>query len=55
MLSHKNLVATTLSVMEQLQGDVMAKDDIHVSYLPASHVFERLVQVTIYNIRDIYS
>ena len=30
--------------MTQLQNSVMTKDDVHISYLPASHIFERLVQ-----------
>lgn len=46
MLTHRNLVAATVSVMTQLGDSVMRKDDVHVSYLPASHIFERLVQTS---------
>ena len=45
MLTHKNLVVSVCAVNTQLGGDAIRTDDIHISYLPASHIFERLVQV----------
>ena len=47
MLTHRNLVSATVAVMTQLEGAVMTKEDVHMSYLPASHIFERLVQTAI--------
>ena len=44
MLSHRNLVAATVSINAQLQDSAMTQDDVHISYLPAAHIFERLVQ-----------
>jgi len=46
ILSHRNLVSSTIAVMRQTDGAVMMKDDVHISYLPASHIFERLLQTS---------
>lgn len=47
MLSHRNLVVAVGAVMTQLDGAKIRTSDIHISYLPASHIFERLVQTSV--------
>eukprot|EP01012_Entosiphon_sulcatum_P031550 TRINITY_DN39_c0_g1_i6.p1 TRINITY_DN39_c0_g1~~TRINITY_DN39_c0_g1_i6.p1 ORF type:complete len:693 (-),score=171.64 TRINITY_DN39_c0_g1_i6:680-2758(-) len=42
MLTHKNIVADLSAA--QVQGVRMTKDDVHLSYLPLPHMFERVVQ-----------
>ena len=42
MLLHKNLVADSSSAHTAELG--LTKDDVHLSYLPLAHIFERLVQ-----------
>ena len=47
MLSHKNINVAVTSVLTQLDEDTLRNTDIHISYLPATHIFERLVQSAI--------
>ena len=42
MMLHRNLVADSCSAHTAELG--LTKDDIHLSYLPLAHIFERLVQ-----------
>ena len=44
MLSHKNILSIAMSYQQAVQngaGVSIGKDDIHISYLPLAHVFER--------------
>lgn len=50
MLSHANLALSVNAVLIQLSEQKIRKDDVHISYLPASHIFERLVQTAIYKV-----
>ena len=47
MITHRNLVVAVSAVMTQLGDSKIRTSDIHISYLPASHIFERLVQTSI--------
>jgi long-chain acyl-CoA synthetase len=43
MLSHKNFIAQILSSRVTLADLVITPKDVHISYLPLAHVFERVV------------
>eukprot|EP00742_Colponemidia_sp_Colp-10_P000272 GILJ01000306.1.p1 GENE.GILJ01000306.1~~GILJ01000306.1.p1 ORF type:complete len:692 (-),score=129.63 GILJ01000306.1:157-2187(-) len=43
MLSHQCMIADVTGV--RLMGADIVSDDVHISYLPLAHMFERLVQV----------
>merc|ERR1712176_1555488 len=48
MLSHENLISDSAGLVVMGQkgyGVPVSKDDIHLSYLPLAHVFERAVQL----------
>eukprot|EP01129_Flabellula_baltica_P009117 TRINITY_DN366_c0_g1_i1.p1 TRINITY_DN366_c0_g1~~TRINITY_DN366_c0_g1_i1.p1 ORF type:complete len:645 (+),score=165.86 TRINITY_DN366_c0_g1_i1:1383-3317(+) len=45
LLSHKNFVSVVAGV--KLQGVDLYPDDVHISYLPLAHVFERIVLLTV--------
>ena len=44
MLSHKNIIADASGAM--ISGVQLNVEDVHISYLPLAHMFERIVQVT---------
>lgn len=46
LLTHRNLISDVASLQSLLQ---LTKDDVHLSYLPLPHVFERGVQVSLLN------
>jgi hypothetical protein len=46
MLSHGNIISMISSSVEL--GIKMKSDDIHISYLPLAHIFERAVQTILY-------
>ena len=46
VLTHANLVAGAAGVMKTFEGVLaITHEDVHVSYLPLAHMFERIVQV----------
>ena len=45
MLSHRNLTAATVSIIAQTGDSGVKQEDVHMSYLPATHIFERLMQL----------
>ncbi|XP_018115415.1 acyl-CoA synthetase long chain family member 1 protein L homeolog isoform X2 [Xenopus laevis] len=48
MLSHKNIVSNSAGFMKVTENALtMNANDIHVSYLPLAHMFERLVQCVV--------
>jgi long-chain acyl-CoA synthetase len=52
LISHGNLLAFLTGYQkmgEKKQVAVLNVTDIHISYLPLAHVFERIIQVTIFN------
>jgi len=46
MLSHGNLVSNTAGLLTMLRVEI-THDDVHISYLPLAHMFERLVQLLV--------
>jgi len=46
LLTHGNLIATTSGAM--FSGMVLNKNDVHLSYLPLAHMFERAIQCAIF-------
>lgn len=52
MLTHGNIIANLAGVYGAGQDSYlrMDKDDVHISYLPLAHVFERLVSAIIYQV-----
>jgi long-chain acyl-CoA synthetase len=47
MLTHRNMVANVAGVELQVPG-MLQSTDVHISYLPLAHVFERLVTNGLY-------
>jgi long-chain acyl-CoA synthetase len=48
MLSHKN-IASMIGVLEDKRDDIpFCKDDVHLSYLPLPHLFERAVYISLF-------
>ena len=43
MLSHGNIIADMSAAV--VAGLALSNDDVHLSYLPLAHMFERIVQV----------
>jgi long-chain acyl-CoA synthetase len=46
MLSHGNIVADYSAAIQA--GLHLTKEDVHLSYLPLAHMFERLVQAVLW-------
>ena len=46
MLTNSAMACTTYAVSLSLVGIDFTPDDVSISYLPASHVFERELQVS---------
>ena len=47
MLSHGNIISMISSSVEL--GINLRSDDVHISYLPLAHIFERAVQTILYS------
>ncbi|XP_020791130.1 long-chain-fatty-acid--CoA ligase 5 isoform X1 [Boleophthalmus pectinirostris] len=49
MLTHGNIASNTSSVIKILEGYfVIRQDDVSISYLPLAHMFERMIQVSMF-------
>ncbi|XP_037537041.1 long-chain-fatty-acid--CoA ligase 1 [Nematolebias whitei] len=49
MITHGNIASNTSSVIKILEGSfVITKEDVSISYLPLAHMFERMIQLTMY-------
>lgn len=49
MITHGNIASNTSSVIKVLEGYVEIRhDDVAISYLPLAHMFERMMQVTMF-------
>uniref|UniRef100_G3P9V3 Arachidonate--CoA ligase n=1 Tax=Gasterosteus aculeatus aculeatus TaxID=481459 RepID=G3P9V3_GASAC len=49
MITHGNIASNTSSVIKILEGSfVIQQDDVSISYLPLAHMFERMIQVTMF-------
>lgn len=45
MLTHGNILAFSGSIHALKDMYTFTKDDVHISYLPLAHVFERIIHV----------
>ena len=48
ILSHQNIVSACAGILQSQSGVQLSKRDVHLSYLPLSHIFERLVETAIW-------
>ncbi|XP_061906668.1 long-chain-fatty-acid--CoA ligase 1 isoform X1 [Entelurus aequoreus] len=49
MITHGNIASNTSSVIKILEGSfVIGQEDISISYLPLAHMFERMIQVSMF-------
>ncbi|KAM3868309.1 long-chain-fatty-acid--CoA ligase 1 [Diretmus argenteus] len=49
MITHGNIASNTSSVIKILEGSfVIHQDDVSISYLPLAHMFERMIQVSMF-------
>ncbi|XP_024130954.1 long-chain-fatty-acid--CoA ligase 1 [Oryzias melastigma] len=49
MITHGNIASNTSSVIKILEGCfVIHQDDVSISYLPLAHMFERMIQLTMF-------
>ncbi|XP_005808568.1 long-chain-fatty-acid--CoA ligase 1-like [Xiphophorus maculatus] len=49
MITHGNIASNTSSVIKILEGSfVIRQEDVSISYLPLAHMFERMIQLTMY-------
>ncbi|KAM4579142.1 long-chain-fatty-acid--CoA ligase 1 [Fundulus diaphanus] len=49
MITHGNIASNTSSVIKILEGSfVIQQEDVSISYLPLAHMFERMIQLTMY-------
>ncbi|KAM9394012.1 long-chain-fatty-acid--CoA ligase 1 [Pholidichthys leucotaenia] len=49
MITHGNIASNTSSVIKILEGSFEIKqDDVSISYLPLAHMFERMIQVSMF-------
>ncbi|CAG01617.1 unnamed protein product, partial [Tetraodon nigroviridis] len=49
MITHGNIASNSSSVIKLLEGSVVIqKEDVSISYLPLAHMFERMIQVTMF-------
>lgn len=46
MLTHETLISSVAAIIERFH---LTQDDVHLSYLPLPHIFERAVQVSLLN------
>ncbi|KAF7203979.1 long-chain-fatty-acid--CoA ligase 5 [Nothobranchius furzeri] len=50
MLTHENVVADAAGVLKTFEPSVIpSMDDVHISFLPLAHMFERIVQTVVYS------
>ncbi|KAM4576446.1 long-chain-fatty-acid--CoA ligase 1 isoform 1-T1 [Odontesthes bonariensis] len=51
MITHGNIVSNTSSVIKILEDSyVCREDDVSISYLPLAHMFERMIELSMYSI-----
>uniref|UniRef100_A0A1A8S358 Long-chain-fatty-acid--CoA ligase n=1 Tax=Nothobranchius rachovii TaxID=451742 RepID=A0A1A8S358_9TELE len=49
MITHGNIASNTSSVIKILEGSfAITQEDVSISYLPLAHMFERMIQLTMY-------
>ncbi|XP_051925129.1 long-chain-fatty-acid--CoA ligase 1 isoform X2 [Hippocampus zosterae] len=49
MITHGNIASNTSSVIKILEGSfVIRQEDVSISYLPLAHMFERMIQVSMF-------
>ncbi|XP_008334994.1 long-chain-fatty-acid--CoA ligase 1 [Cynoglossus semilaevis] len=49
MITHGNIASNTSSVIKILEGSfVIKREDVSISYLPLAHMFERMIQVSMF-------
>uniref|UniRef100_A0A3Q3QCY5 Arachidonate--CoA ligase n=1 Tax=Monopterus albus TaxID=43700 RepID=A0A3Q3QCY5_MONAL len=49
MITHGNIASNTSSVIKILEGSfAIQQEDVSISYLPLAHMFERMIQVTMF-------
>eukprot|EP00066_Takifugu_rubripes_P009375 XP_003976262.1 PREDICTED: long-chain-fatty-acid--CoA ligase 1-like [Takifugu rubripes] len=49
MITHGNIASNASSVIKLLEGSVVIQqEDVSISYLPLAHMFERMIQVTMF-------
>ncbi|XP_041089644.1 long-chain-fatty-acid--CoA ligase 1-like isoform X3 [Polyodon spathula] len=49
MITHGNIASNTSSVIKILEGSfVIRQEDVTISYLPLAHMFERMIQVSMF-------
>eukprot|EP00064_Thunnus_orientalis_P006755 superscaffoldBa00000719_g6773 len=49
MITHGNIASNTSSVIKILEGSfVIQQEDVSISYLPLAHMFERMIQVSMF-------
>ncbi|KAJ3603846.1 hypothetical protein NHX12_028587 [Muraenolepis orangiensis] len=49
MITHGNIASNTSSVIKILEGSfVIGQEDVSISYLPLAHMFERMIQVSMF-------
>ena len=48
ILSHQNIISACAGILQSQSGVQLSKRDVHLSYLPLSHIFERLVETAIW-------
>uniref|UniRef100_A0A3P8P4W6 Long-chain-fatty-acid--CoA ligase n=1 Tax=Astatotilapia calliptera TaxID=8154 RepID=A0A3P8P4W6_ASTCA len=49
MITHGNIASNTSSVIKILEGSFeIQQDDVSISYLPLAHMFERMIQVSMF-------
>ncbi|XP_061584896.1 long-chain-fatty-acid--CoA ligase 1 isoform X2 [Cololabis saira] len=50
MITHGNIASNTSSVIKILEGSfVFHKEDVSISYLPLAHMFERMIQFSLFS------
>ncbi len=50
MLTHRNLVATVVGVVERVRDAIPGREHCHLSYLPLAHIFERVIGISVVSI-----
>uniref|UniRef100_A0A8C3AA53 Long-chain-fatty-acid--CoA ligase n=1 Tax=Cyclopterus lumpus TaxID=8103 RepID=A0A8C3AA53_CYCLU len=49
MITHGNIASNTSSVIKILEGSfVIRQEDVSISYLPLAHMFERMIQISMF-------
>ncbi|KAG1669102.1 Long-chain-fatty-acid--CoA ligase 5 [Nymphon striatum] len=50
MISHRNIIATCSSALSLMEGCVLTKDDVLISFLPLAHSFEQDMEVAAFSV-----